>query len=61
MIRYLYNSQKSPPAPFVYVELADPAGTKQLQQVPAQIDSGADRTVIPWDLVLQLGLVPVRE
>ena len=61
MIRYLYNTQKSPPAPFIYVMLANPAGTKQLEQVPAQIDTGADRTVIPWEVVLQLELVPIRE
>ena len=60
MARYLYNSQKAPPAPFVYVLLANPTHTKQLEQVPAQVDTGADRTVIPWQLAVQLELVPIR-
>jgi hypothetical protein len=61
MIRYIYNNQKSPPAPFVYVLLANPDGTKRLEQIPAQLDTGADQTVVPLELAVQLELVPIRE
>ena len=56
MIRYRYNSQVQPPAPFVYVALRNPADGVELRDVPAQVDSAADRTVLPDAVVHALGL-----
>ncbi|CAN5154135.1 hypothetical protein BH10PLA2_BH10PLA2_02230 [soil metagenome] len=56
MIRYNYVTELTPPAPFVRVAVANPV-TGQLQSnVPAQLDSAADRTVIPESLVHALNL-----
>ena len=56
MIRYSYNSEIQPPAPFVYLNLRNPADGTELSQVPAQIDTAADRTVLPDSVVNALGL-----
>jgi predicted aspartyl protease len=61
MIRYNYTRQVSPPAPFVYLTLSCVQTGRELWQQPAQIDTGADRTVIPKTLVEELGLVPLDE
>lgn len=61
MIRYAYNRQIEPPAPFVHVSLRRPGGAPSLDDLPAQIDTAADRTVIPGGLVARLGLVPLDE
>jgi hypothetical protein len=61
MIRYAYNRQVDPPAPFVHVALRRPAEGPSLDDLPAQIDTAADRTVIPGGLVARLGLVPLDE
>jgi hypothetical protein len=61
MIRYAYNRQVEPPAPFVHVALRRPDGASALDDLPAQIDTAADRTVIPGGLVARLGLVPLDE
>jgi len=61
MTRYRYNEQVDPPAPFVHVELRRPDGSKDLPEKPAQLDIGADKTVIPSTAVDELGLVMVRE
>jgi hypothetical protein len=47
MIRYTYNAQKQPPAPFVLVRLRHPHTGAELPDVPAQLDSGADQSVLP--------------
>src|SRR5260370_27666265 len=60
MIRYRYNSQYMPPAPFVYVTARSLDGTRELELVPAQVDVGADRTVLPLAIANQLGLPLVR-
>jgi hypothetical protein len=61
MIRYRYNQPIAPPAPFVQVTVrCQEAGTERTD-LPAQLDSAADRTVIPGGLVEQLGLVPLDE
>ena len=39
MIRYAYNRQVEPPAPFVHVALRRPGGTSSLDDLPAEIDS----------------------
>jgi hypothetical protein len=61
MIRYAYNRQVDPPAPFVHVSLRRPVEGPSMDDLPAQIDTGADRTVIPGGLVARLGLVPLDE
>jgi len=56
VIRYRYLTQVSPPAPFVYVTVRNPQTSAELHDVPAQLDTGGDRTVLPADLVQTLGL-----
>jgi hypothetical protein len=56
VIRYRYSNHLSPPAPFVHVSLRNPADGTELLNVPAQVDSAADRSVIPQALAVQLGL-----
>jgi len=56
MIRYRYAAHMSPPAPFVNITLICPA-TGATTTVSAQVDPGADRTVLPGALVASLGLV----
>ncbi|HEY2156276.1 MAG TPA: retroviral-like aspartic protease family protein [Isosphaeraceae bacterium] len=60
MIRYRYNHFNLPPAPWVNATLRRPKSGEPGLAAPAQIDTGADRTVIPTRLVLGLGLVEVR-
>ena len=61
MIRYGYTRQLEPPAPFVHVSLrCESAGTSVLD-LPAQVDSAADRSVIPGCPVAHLGLECVDE
>jgi predicted aspartyl protease len=59
--RYRYNQQVDPPAPFVYVTLLRPTGDKSIADVPAQLDTAADRTVIPLRFVEELQLIPLDE
>lgn len=59
MIRVPYNAQVQPPAPFLLLELANPLNNTLLADVPAQLDSAADRTVIPLALLTALGLEPI--
>jgi hypothetical protein len=56
MIRYSYNRQLTPPAPFVHVTLRCPSTGKEIANFPAQLDTAADRSVIPWTLVEEMGL-----
>jgi hypothetical protein len=44
-MRYNYNRQVSPPAPFVHVTIAVPGEIASLQDQPAQLDCAADRSV----------------
>jgi hypothetical protein len=57
MIRYRYAQHLSPPAPFVYVTLRCPHTGRRTENVPALIDTAADRTVLPGLVVRSLGLV----
>ena len=57
MTRYRYNQQVSPPAPFIYVSLQTADGDKAISDLPAQLDTAADRTVVPLQLTEELGLV----
>lgn len=56
MIRYVYNSQKQPPAPFVLVTVANPLTGAEVRDIPAQIDTGADCTLVPEMIVESLNL-----
>ena len=59
MIRYRYNTQIQPAAPFVHLLLRNPANGRELTSAPAQIDSAADRTVLPQALVDSLDLAQI--
>jgi hypothetical protein len=59
MIRYAYNRQVTPPAPFVHVSLRPPQEGAAGVVVPAQIDTAADLSVIPGRFVEELHLVPL--
>jgi hypothetical protein len=61
MTRYAYNRQITPPAPFVHVSLRCLETGKTIDDLPAQLDTAADRTVVPGPLIEQLGLVPLDE
>jgi hypothetical protein len=56
VIRYRYNTQIQPAAPFVHLLLRNPASGRELPSVPAQIDTAADRTVLPQALADSLAL-----
>ena len=57
MIRYSYVKHLTPPAPFVYVSVRCLATNEAIADAPAQIDTAADRTVLPDSMVRSLGLV----
>ena len=57
MIRYRYNQQVRPPAPFVHVSVQRPDAEGPVSDLAAQIDTGADMTVLPAAAVEQLHLV----
>jgi predicted aspartyl protease len=59
MVRYTYNQQVTPPAPFVHVSLRPPYEGPAGVEVPAQIDTAADLSVIPAPFVDELRLVPL--
>jgi hypothetical protein len=64
VIRYHCLSQFQPPAPFVYVTLRNPVTGAEQRDVPAQLDSAADRTLLPDTLVQtltlpQIGTIPM--
>ena len=56
MIRYNYLTQVQPPAPFVYIALRNPITGAAQRDVPAQLDSAADRTLLPDSVVKALSL-----
>lgn len=58
-IRYHYLRGLRLPAPFVNVTLRNLPGTSELRAQPAQIDTAADRTVLPLKTVNTLGLAPL--
>ena len=61
MVRYNYSRSVEPPAPFVHVTIRNPAPGRSVADVPALLDSAADRSVIPVSFVEQLGLVQIDE
>jgi len=61
-VRYNYNRQVSPPAPFVYAAISRPNDSAiSVTDLPAQLDTGADLSVIPSNLVDQLQLVQLDQ
>lgn len=60
-MRYNYNRQLTPPAPFVHVRAAAPASESAVEEIAAQLDSAADRSVIPWVVVESLQLPQLDE
>src|SRR5262245_30839733 len=61
MPRYRYAPHTDPPAPFVYLALKNRVTGAKVEQVPAQLDTGADLTVLPQQVVDALGLRPGEE
>lgn len=59
MIVYAYNTQIFPPAPFVVLTLRNPVTGVVLSEVPAQIDSAADRTVLLLSITKAMDLEPL--
>jgi len=59
VIRYRYAQQIQPPAPFVHIRVQNPVTGKELTDVPAQLDTAADRTLIPESLAQALALPQV--
>jgi hypothetical protein len=64
VIRYNYLTQFDPAAPFVYVTLRNPVSGAEQRDVPAQVDSAADRTLLPDSVVQtlalpQIGTIPI--
>jgi predicted aspartyl protease len=59
-ITALYLGVIQPPGPFASVTVTDPASGQSVPDQAAQLDTAADRTVLPERIVNQLGLVPVR-
>lgn len=53
---FRYVASELPPAPDVLVSVGRPDGTTLLSDVPAKVDCGADRTVLPSQLAAQLNL-----
>ncbi len=61
MIRHSYSALKQPPAPFVTVTLVHPYTGVEIRDVNAQIDTGADCTLLPLALVQALSLPRTSE
>jgi len=61
MIRYNYNRQISPPAPFVHVGVRHPQTETGVDDLAAQIDTAADFTVVPSAVINQLQLVQLDQ
>ncbi len=56
MVRYGYNAQFTPPAPLVHVTVRSPDLTKEVPDFPAQLDTAADRSVLPQQIADDLAL-----
>lgn len=56
MIYYRYVTALTPPAPFVNVTLRCPSTGREATGLPAQIDTAADRTVLPSEVDEAMGL-----
>ncbi len=47
MTLYRYNHTFVPPAPLVYVVLGHPEQDIEISDLPGQLDTACDRTVVP--------------
>ena len=56
-VRYHYNKQVQPPAPFIYVVIHHPAEQAATERLPALLDIGADITAVPAVVAERSGLV----
>jgi hypothetical protein len=67
IVRYNYNQQVEPPAPFIYVTVITPdprageAHASRSARIPMQLDIGAALKVIPQRLMGELGLIKFSE
>jgi predicted aspartyl protease len=61
MIRYQYVAEFTPSAPFVHVIVRNPKADHASAEIPAQLDTGADRTVIPKRVAEEVHLSAVRK
>ena len=61
MTRYNYNRTATPSAPFVHVTIFATDGSGRSSEWPAQVDCGADKTILPREVVDELGLTPGGE
>jgi len=52
-----YSLDYSPPAPSIKVRFSSPTSTNSME-IEAKIDSGADITVLPQNVVRELRLIP---
>ena len=59
MTHYVYNSELEPPAPFVPVLLRNAVTGAERNDLTAQLDTGACRTVLPLSVAESLDLVPL--
>ena len=59
MIRYLYVNYAEAPAPFVHLSLRCPQTGRRADDVPAQVDTAADRTILPVKIVDAMGLAQI--
>lgn len=54
-----YSDSYNPPAPSLNVRFSRPSSTRSLE-IQAKLDTGADITVIPQQIINELRLMPVR-
>jgi hypothetical protein len=60
-IIFHYVQQETPPAPYVLVSIGRFDGQASLADLPAKVDSAADRTVIPMHVATQLALDEIEQ
>lgn len=56
---YLFDDGHSPAMPVMDVTLVDPGTGNRLETIPALVDTGADGTMVPEDLLEKLGAVSI--
>ncbi|HET7089608.1 MAG TPA: retroviral-like aspartic protease family protein [Anaerolineae bacterium] len=56
-----YDTSLIPPAPFLSAHVSNLTGSAESPPIPAKVDTGADVTAIPANLVNQLNLVLASE
>jgi hypothetical protein len=60
-ITFHYVQQESPPSPYVLVSIGRFNGQASLVDLPAKVDSAADRTVIPLQAATELALDEIEQ